>query len=270
MHRMGKVSAANISSNLRSSFPRIHLGLLVGICGDNFIRKDTLQDNLGRSSSKLEGFLTRLQGKHAQTQLRDQIQTNLAELFDSHDFKFSKYPGTHEDKLFEADYRHKHQDTEACTICSHCVNPEDSVCVEALELPCVQLGCDSAKLIPRVRIQKMVDDTSNISCSTPTVHFGGLASGDQVIKSAHHRDRIARQENVITFKMKGAGHKNDRWQLYAAATAAACAKGIMETWRLTMKLTCDGSDNRGTVPWPTNQVSSGTFTAGKNVHNGGT
>ncbi|KAE8386906.1 purine and uridine phosphorylase [Aspergillus alliaceus] len=321
MHRMGKVSAASVSSNLRSSFPRIRLGLLVGICGgvpftdsdereillgdviistkivqtdfgrlypDKFIRKDTLQDNLGRLSSELEGFMSSLQGKRAQTQLRDRIQTNLAELFDSHDFELSKYPGTHEDKLFEAAYRHKHQDAKACTICSVCMNPEDSVCVEALELPCDQLGCDSAKLIPRLRIQKMVDGSSNIFCSTPTVHFGGLASGDQVIKSAHHRDRIARQENVIAFEMEGAGlwgtiptivvkgvcdyadsHKNDRWQLYAAATAAACAKGILKTWRLTTKQTHEGSDNKETAPWPTHQVFSGTF-IGKNFLNGGT
>lgn len=39
----------------------------------------------------------------------------------------------------------------------------------------------------------------------PAVHFGGLASGDQVIKSALHRERIAKEEEVINFEMEGAG-----------------------------------------------------------------
>ncbi|CAH0051280.1 unnamed protein product [Clonostachys solani] len=81
----------------------------------------------------------------------------------------------------------------------------------------------------------------------PVVHFGLIASGNQVIKDAATRDRL-RQElgNVLCFEMEAAGlmnsfpclvirgisdyadyHKNDIWQPYAAATAAAFAKVLL-------------------------------------------
>lgn len=75
------------------------------------------------------------------------------------------------------------------------------------------------------------------------VHFGLIASGDLVMKSGYHRDRITSQEKVTAFEMEGAGvwdafptvviksvcdyadsHKNKKWQKYAAASAACCIK----------------------------------------------
>jgi len=322
MSQMVKVSAANIATNLRSSFPRIRLGLLVGICGgvpftdggkreiilgdivistqivqtdygrqypNTFVRKDTLQDSLGRPSPEIGGFLSSLQGKAAQAKLEDQIRTNLVTIFDAEYFKLSRYPGAHEDKLFETTYCHKHQHAKACAICDGCVSPEDSVCASALNLPCAELGCDAHKLIPRARIQKAIDEGQSNSLCNLMVHFGGVASGDQVMKSAQHRDRIANQENIIAFEMEGAGlwetiptivvkgvcdyadsHKNKGWQLYAAATAAACAKGILRTWRPTMRPAQSGHHDGASVPLPMHQVFSGNFTAGKNIHNSGT
>jgi nucleoside phosphorylase len=83
----------------------------------------------------------------------------------------------------------------------------------------------------------------------PTIHIGLVASGDQVMRSEEVRDRLIEQEGVIAFEMEGAGiwdtfpclvikgvadyadsHKNKNWQNYAAATAAACAKGFLELW----------------------------------------
>ncbi|GCB20428.1 hypothetical protein AAWM_03313 [Aspergillus awamori] len=80
----------------------------------------------------------------------------------------------------------------------------------------------------------------------PLVHLGPIASGDTVIKSARHRDALARNSGIIGFEMEGAGvcdslscliikgacdyadsHKNDVWQHYAAASAAACAKSLL-------------------------------------------
>lgn len=315
MSRMGKISAANAAANLRSSFPRIRLALLVGICGavpfmdggkreiilgdviistqviqtdfgsqysDEFVRKNTVQDNIGRPSLEIQGFLASLQNKHAQAVLEAQIQKSLI------DIKVSRYPGAHEDKLFETTYRHKHQHAEACAICGKCANPEDRVCVNALKLLCAELDCDPSHLILRARIQKVIDEASSASICNPMVHFGAVASGDQVIKSAQHRDRIADRENVIAFEMEGAGlweiiptiavkgvcdyadsHKNKGWQLHAAMTAATCAKGILQVWRPTVKSTQDGHHNSVPVPSPMHQVFNGNFTAGKNIHNSG-
>lgn len=79
------------------------------------------------------------------------------------------------------------------------------------------------------------------------VHYGTIASGNQVIRNAVQRDKPSSElGGVYCFEMEAAGlmnnfpclvirgicdyadsHKNKRWQAYAAATAAACAKGVL-------------------------------------------
>jgi nucleoside phosphorylase len=79
------------------------------------------------------------------------------------------------------------------------------------------------------------------------VHYGTIASGNQVMKNAAERDKVSAElGGVLCFEMEAAGlmnsfpcliirgicdyadsHKNKRWQPYAAATAAACAKEVL-------------------------------------------
>ena len=79
------------------------------------------------------------------------------------------------------------------------------------------------------------------------VHYGTIASGNQVIKNAVERDRASAQlGGVLCFEMEAAGlmntfpclvirgicdysdsHKNDKWQPYAAGIAAAYAKEVL-------------------------------------------
>lgn len=80
----------------------------------------------------------------------------------------------------------------------------------------------------------------------PVVHYGLIASADQLMKDADARDRLAEKEGVLCFEMEAAGlmdrfpcvvirgicdysdtHKNDIWQGYAAAIAAAYAKELL-------------------------------------------
>ncbi|KAI1060753.1 hypothetical protein LB506_007085 [Fusarium annulatum] len=81
----------------------------------------------------------------------------------------------------------------------------------------------------------------------PLIHFGTIASGNQVIKDAATRERLQQElGNVLCFEMEAAGlmnsfpclvirgisdyadyHKNDIWQPYASATAAAFAKELL-------------------------------------------
>ena len=81
----------------------------------------------------------------------------------------------------------------------------------------------------------------------PVIHYGTIASGNQVIRNAAERDRLSREfGGVLCFEMEAAGlmnnfpclvirgisdyadsHKNKQWQSYAAATAAACAKELL-------------------------------------------
>lgn len=78
------------------------------------------------------------------------------------------------------------------------------------------------------------------------MHYGLVASGNQVMKHGRTRDRWARELGILCFEMEAAGlmdyfpclvirgicdyadsHKNKQWQEYAAATAAAYAKEIL-------------------------------------------
>lgn len=96
--------------------------------------------------------------------------------------------------------------------------------------------CDRSKLIPRD-----LRPTRNTS-----IHYGIIASGNQVMKHAKTRDRLAKELGSICFEMEAAGlmdnfpcpvirgicdysdsHKAKRWQKYAAATAAAYAKELL-------------------------------------------
>ena len=79
------------------------------------------------------------------------------------------------------------------------------------------------------------------------VHYGTIASGNQVIRDAVERDKVSAElSSVLCFEIEAAGlmnsfpclvirgicdyadsHKNKRWQAYAAGTAAACAKEVL-------------------------------------------
>ncbi|KAF2820874.1 purine and uridine phosphorylase [Ophiobolus disseminans] len=81
------------------------------------------------------------------------------------------------------------------------------------------------------------------------VHYGTVALGNQVMRSAAERDKVSdKLGGVLCFEMEAAGlmnsfpclvirgicdyadsHKNKRWQAYAAATAAAYAKELLST-----------------------------------------
>ena len=81
----------------------------------------------------------------------------------------------------------------------------------------------------------------------PVIHYGTIASGNQVMRNAAERDSMSAQYGgVLCFEMEAAGlmnnfpclvirgicdyadsHKNKKWQPYAAATAAAYAKEML-------------------------------------------
>ncbi|KAF4993955.1 hypothetical protein FDECE_13260, partial [Fusarium decemcellulare] len=250
MPGMGKANAATVASNCGKSFPGIKLALVVGICGvvpfgpthdeivlgdviisdgviqydfgrqlpDHFVRKDTLLDSLGRPNLEIRGVLAKLKGLRQRRQLSTKMADYLAVLRRDRDLH-AEYPGSTEDKLFEASYRHMDN-----------------------RKSCEQVGCNG-ELVCRSRL-----DTTDVY-HTPIVHFGLMASGDSVMKSGEDRDRIAAAEGVIAFEMEGAGvwdsfpcivikgacdyadsHKSKIWQRYAAATAAACAKAFVGFW----------------------------------------
>jgi nucleoside phosphorylase len=95
--------------------------------------------------------------------------------------------------------------------------------------------CDRDRLVARQAQKQTV------------VHYGTIASGNQVMRDAAQRDKISADlGGVLCFEMEAAGlmnnfpclvirgicdyadsHKNKQWQGYAAGTAAAYAKELM-------------------------------------------
>jgi nucleoside phosphorylase len=82
----------------------------------------------------------------------------------------------------------------------------------------------------------------------PEIHYGVIASGNTLVKDAIFRDKLMEEAgtNILCVEMEAAGlmdqfpclvirgicdyadtHKNDRWQRYAAATAAAFAVELL-------------------------------------------
>jgi nucleoside phosphorylase len=80
----------------------------------------------------------------------------------------------------------------------------------------------------------------------PYLHYGLVASGNQVIKHGLTRAKVGEELGVLCFEMEAAGlmnhfkclvirgicdycdsHKNKIWELYEAATAVAYAKELL-------------------------------------------
>ncbi|KAL7960016.1 hypothetical protein V8C34DRAFT_94543 [Trichoderma compactum] len=80
----------------------------------------------------------------------------------------------------------------------------------------------------------------------PAIHYGLIASGNQVMKDAQIRDKFTQERGVLCFEMEAAGlmnrfpclvirgicdysdsHKNDKWRGYAAIMAAAYTKDLL-------------------------------------------
>ncbi|KAF7139716.1 hypothetical protein CNMCM5793_007554 [Aspergillus hiratsukae] len=115
-----------------------------------------------------------------------------------------------EDCLYQADYEHGASNT--------CIN------------------CDRSKLILR----------SSRGHEEPVIHYGLIASANQVVKDGRRRDQLAQDLGVYCVETEAAGlmndfpclvirgicdyadsHKNKEWQGYAAAVAAAYAKELL-------------------------------------------
>ena len=128
--------------------------------------------------------------------------------------------GANNDRLYQSYFLHPHD--EPNELCDNC--------------------CDSSFCTQR---SKRGEGAAR-AVDTPKVHYGNIASSNQLQVSATMRDRIAAEHQAICFEMEGAGviqnhpclvvrgicdysdsHKNKRWQSYAAATAAAYANELL-------------------------------------------
>ena len=242
----GTNNAAHVLTNLIRTFPSVRLALMVGIgggvpskadirLGDIVVGTRVIQHDLGKLTgdgqvqptavpktlhASLGTAVSNLRSKHEIEPC--QISSVLRERLKGHsDYSRPSLP----DRLFQATYTH-----------------------EFPRRGCEE--CDPSQLILR----------SSRASNDPVIHYGGIASGNQVLRHGITRDDVARRLDVICFEMEAAGlmdvlpclpirgicdysdsHKSKEWQTYAAATAAAYARELLDVLPVTATQSSAGS-----------------------------
>ncbi|KAI1150743.1 hypothetical protein F4825DRAFT_463129 [Nemania diffusa] len=232
----GTNNAATVASNMRRTFPSIQTFLMVGIgggapgkvdirLGDVVVSTGVMQYDLGKTiqsghfqstgiirapSSAIMTAVSTLRAKHESESSK--ISAIITQMRERHPdmAPYADYKAL-QDLLFNDTYDHAEL-TQSCD------------------------NCNKLELVNRPA-----------RCSnSPMVHYGTIASGNQVIKHAETRNKLARKFNAICFEMEAAGlmeslqclvirgicdysdsHKSKQWQKYASATAAAYAKELL-------------------------------------------
>ena len=199
----GTSVVATVASHMRSSFSSISIGLMVGVggsvpnemndirLGDVVVSIPTPQcaavvqhdhgkaladgqfhitGQLNKPPSSLLTAVSKLCANHGMN--ASQIATTLFGVFQKYPLmeRDFGYPGQDEDVLFKPGCGH----VEEGHTCS---------------------ACDLPKSFSRPRRN---DDT-------PRAHYGPIASGNQAMKHAGTRDRLAQQLGILCFEMKAAG-----------------------------------------------------------------
>ncbi|KIN06987.1 hypothetical protein OIDMADRAFT_36682 [Oidiodendron maius Zn] len=228
-----------------------------------FVPKGTIRDGLGRPNKDIRSLIAPFETEHGRERLQARAAQHLEDLQKTATDKRRRcdyhYPGPAHDRLFAATYHHKHRGQPPCESCD---TELESFCNTAAKASCEELICDESQLVSRQRLVAKRNLESQ-KVQRPEVFIGRIASGDTVMKSGEHRDQIAAQLEVIAFEMEGAGawdeipclivkgvcdyadsHKNKEWQPFAAATAAATMKAVLERYALTRP----GSGGSGECP----------------------
>lgn len=249
----GPTAAATTASSVLASLPSIRVGLLVGIgagiprpddgydirlgdvvvsqphgptggvCQYDFVKvkpgnENELNGFLGRPPLVLLNALGKIQAEHERKD--SEIPRHLREMLE-------KYPKMSKKTKQNPGYTHQGVDNDRLfkTPYDHVTGPDCR-------------GCDTAD-----EVERDSRDTAD-----PEIHYGTIASGSKLIKYATARDQIIADvgTDCICFEMEAAGlmnhfpclvirgicdyadsHKNDRWQRYASATAAAYSKELL-------------------------------------------
>ncbi|KAJ4228802.1 hypothetical protein NW757_014090 [Fusarium falciforme] len=260
--RKGASAATYVATNMVRTFEKIRFGLLVGVAGGAPKppdREDALRDirlgdvvvscpvdghgggvrqvdygkRLGLEEFRLTDHLNKppiilltgvqtLQADHAfqMGQMHENIR-RAAERSGQLKMTGYSFPGWQKDQLFRGSYHHTQLAGE-----------------EELEPTCSE--CDASQTETRL----------NRDSDYPAVHYGLIASGNQVVRSAEYRDQLRKDYRILCFEMEAAGlmdsfpclvirgicdysdgHKNKVWQPYAATTAAAYARDLLRVVR---------------------------------------
>lgn len=244
----GNINAVSVAYQMTDTFTNLNFGLLVGIGGGVPIKDIRLGDVVvSKPSGKHNGVFQYDIGKFIQDgnfvytgtskapppvllkavnkvisnqeMGRSRIMHHLQQMFKNFPSMAQagptdyRSPGKEHDQLYKTEYKHQ----GASDTCANCDNNDG--------------------LVSR---QDRVE-------AEPVAHYGNIASGNVVMRDAVRRDQLGRDHDALCVEMEAAGlmdvipcltirgicdyadsHKNKVWQRYAAATAAAYAKALLD------------------------------------------
>lgn len=236
--------AATVAKDMLRTFPSIRFGLMVDIGGavpssthDIRLGDVVVSEPTGTSEGVIQYDQRKVTqgGKFQQTGSLNSppmiLLTALGRLKAEHEYsdnkislflseiyeKYSKikreyaFPGRSHDQLYQTTYDH----------------------------PTTNATCEMCD--PQAQVQREPRKDTD-----PQIHYGNIASSNQVMKDGVTRDRISKELDVLCFEMEAAGlmpdfpclvirgicdysdsHKNTKWQRYAAGVAAGFAKKLL-------------------------------------------
>ena len=245
----GISTAAVVASNMLSSFPKVRFGLMVGIGGGAPSQKHDIRlgdivvsapsdggsgvfpydfgDSIQQQRFEPTGFLnqspmvlrTAVHGLQTQHEIEGhQLEEAISNVLKRYPRLQKMYSSQTTDKLYKPRVLHPSGQQGSC----------DSTC-----------SSDPSTLVSRRQRTKDEDN--------PAIHYGLIASANNLMKDAVLRDELAKEKDVLCFEMEAAGlmnhfpclvirgicdyadsHKNKEWQGYAAMAAAAYTKDLLK------------------------------------------
>lgn len=237
----GTNNAAIVGANMLTTFPHIERRLMVGIgggvpdlgadvrLGDVVVGDQVIQYDLGKVLT--DG---RVQNTGIPTRPPPTLLTAVSKLKANHEMAPSQIPAFIDDML-----QRNHPNM------NHYARPEapDHLYLHKYNhVPSPDQSPDRCQACGKTELKVRRPRPSN----APAIHYGGIASGNKVIKDGQTRKDMSETLNVLCFEMEAAGlmdgfsclvirgicdyadsHKNKEWQEYAATTAAAYAKELL-------------------------------------------
>ncbi|KAK1961506.1 purine and uridine phosphorylase [Colletotrichum sublineola] len=246
----GTEAAATVARDMVHSFPNVRIGLMVGVgggapsqkhdirLGDVFVSNreagngGVIQYDYGKTMQNQAFVETGVLNQPPQALLTAVAKFEVDYMMEGSELnakveralsqwkrlrKTHSRPSSSTDPLYRSDFVHPSDSSAACS--QEC----------------------SANISNMVSRDERGEDEDN-----PAIHYGLIASANQVMKNAETRAKLSRERGVLCFEMEAAGlmnhfpclvvrgicdysdsHKNKEWQGYAAMAAAAYAKDLV-------------------------------------------
>ncbi|MCJ1424297.1 hypothetical protein MMC29_002184, partial [Sticta canariensis] len=241
---IGNTPAATVAKDMLRTFPSIRFGLLVGIAGaaPSSTHDIRLGDVVVSKPHGVTGGVIQYDRGHVNAKGKFQrtgslnsppmiLLTALSRLRMEHELSdsaiplflsrmYERYPKTRKEYAFQG-------------------KSDDQLYQPTYEHPETNKTC--AKCDPKLQVQREPREGTD-----PQIYYGNIASSNEVMKCGVKRDQLREELDILCFEMEAAGlmpdfpclvirgicdysdsHKNDKWQKYAAATAAGFAKELL-------------------------------------------